>query len=288
MAHPNNYIQQLFKPLDPKSNVHLSENICYNANHGTIEVAGITDKSNLYHYIPIRRVMQNLDCTTPSMVFINPELWKDVYEKKLFEAALKMCNSIKHIYCLCTTYAFANNIEAMWLRNSSPLQTQVRLSINFKKWINYLDSFSNNKDVDIYVSLVDYSLDQKDIDKVVSHLKNSVTLPDDCVSAMSLKRKAFAYECEVRIFIITKSDKTHHYESLRDLFTMPFQNFRDIITSVQLPPHDPSNEDLDNLLGKYDRWITQDVAIDIARDKIKQLFLPKLINISQSQIYKNK
>lgn len=143
------------------------------------------------------------DATSYRLTFISPALWNDPFEKLFFRESIQIGQINYSIRCICLTYDWIESEEAAWLRSGENNET-VRVDYDFEKLCSELNKM---KDVDFYFSVVDYSLSRKEIIKLSNDFKRGAWFPnsiDDYLNVMSLKRKAFTYENEIRLFLVKK------------------------------------------------------------------------------------
>lgn len=223
------------------NNVYLSDRI--NINNLSITINDQTKNIKdfrLFQYRTFHYVYKDIDKQT--FAFISPKKWKDPFEK----------NSLldENIFCICTKYLSSINEEASWTQYSIDADTPlVRLSYKFDELIDLLNQLGLHHQVDFYIGVIDYSLDRKNISKQIAHYKrisNSLTI-DDKLSLMCLKRSAFAYEKEIRIFAVPKCNNknTNKWvnEEVMTLSLKPInKNWNSIIGSIILPPLRPIND----------------------------------------------
>ncbi len=235
------------------------------------------------------------------LFFISPLLWKDPYETVFFENNMQIGNDKYNVWCICTTYESVFNEESAWKRSGVGLDICntddkiVRVSYHFDKFCELLEQISGfyqNK-VEFYISIIDYS-QSKDtlIKKNVSQIKSL----DEYLNLLSLKRKAFFYEYEMRIFAVVKdkdfynnNDKnsTRNCEDkVNELFEAELGNnsplkLSDAVFSVTMPPLEPFKR-TDVRFEIYDKL--QDLDNLDLRVQLKKLFSTPRI-VQQSRLY---
>lgn len=284
------YVTQSFvRYPDNNSRIWISTRIELDKRNDMAVINGIDRQKTIplsqmrfFKFMKIKRFLQVFQ--NKALPFMSPSTWYDAYDKRLYDAAF-MSPMFQRIFCFCCSYSFANDTEAMWRMYGQPWDTIVRVSMNFQNLLDSLNDFSREKDLDIYVSLIDYSLEQKQIRGLVNRYANlpNVSIPE-WISLMSLKRKAFSYEHEIRFSIVTHSDATNTYIN-RDLFSCPVLcNNRPIVTQVTLPPIDPSKKWLEDIASILElQGYSQQNNIAKAKASLQAVIPPILIK--QSRLY---
>lgn len=162
--------------------------------------------NTFYKYMSLSRVLQMLE--NRKMAFIYPELWNDPYEIKYLNTDFsKYGYHQDKLYCLCVRNDNLNQ-EASWKIYKEPQEPLIRLSINAIKLMQNVASFSKKNNAKVYFSKIDYSLKTKEIDELYKsdspfygrYIEGMNELK--YIKLMSLKRNAFSYENERRIFLV--------------------------------------------------------------------------------------
>ena len=167
------------------------------------------------------------DAASCRLTFISPALWNDPFEKLFFRESIQIGQIKYSIRCICLTYDWIESEEAAWLRAGENNET-VRVDYDFEELCSELNKM---KEVDFYFSVVDYSLSRKEIIKLSNDFRGGAWTPnsiDDYLNVMSLKRKAFTYENEIRLFLVKKQP------IIGDIISIGY--YDSPINSVCLPP----------------------------------------------------
>ena len=198
------------------------------------------------------------------------------------------------------------NEEASWVQYSrnadSPL---VRLSLKLAPFLKLLNDLGTKNNTLFYIGVVDYSYERKQISKFVTNYKrnlNRLTV-DMLLSLMCLKRKAFAYEKEIRIFAIPQRKKN---SKLIDKYInedkLPFSlkkiatnSWKSIIGSITLPPIYPIQgvtnsefEELQKILnGGMEDYLRDYFSIQRRTSFKKTISNQKTSVIINSALYRN-
>ena len=162
-----------------------------------------------YKYMNVERAMQFLK--TGEYYFVEPTAWQDPYEKRFYTADYSLFDSFvpSVTYATCLTDKISN--EAAWkmyrdegggLKNRS-----VRFDIRRSEMLRYMDS--EIRDAKVVFGKVNYGYTTNKINKI--HKPESRAqyekyfsdfTEDSFLKLLLIKRKAFEYESEVRMFIV--------------------------------------------------------------------------------------
>ena len=169
--------------------------------------------NTLYKYMTASRVLELLENDTHSLGFVSPDKWYDPYETKFLNTDYTALNGYKQppVYCFCARMD-NHNEEASWKIYKKENEPLLRMSIRTIDLLLAIDRFAKNNECDVYFSKVDYRLKKSEIDNLhipsLSPYYNKFFEHFDdkqYVKVMSLKRWAFSYENEYRIFIIPRN-----------------------------------------------------------------------------------
>ena len=168
-----------------------------------------------YKYMNVERAMQFLK--TGEYYFVEPTAWQDPYEKRFYTADYSHFNSFVPgvTYATCLTDKISN--EAAWkmyrdegggLKNRS-----VRFDIRRCEMLRYMDI--EVKDAKIVFGKANYRHTTSEINKL--HMPDNRSQYEEYFSDFSedaflklllIKRKAFEYESEVRMFLLPHCHQT--------------------------------------------------------------------------------
>ena len=214
------------------------------------------------------------DITKRNLTFVSPSLWFDPYETVFFDKNLVIGEKHVKIMCICATYDYVDGEEAAWKRNDDKKDKAIRVSFRFEETCKVLSDIGKMNNCVFYISIVDYS-SSKDI--LIKKNKPVYTSIDDYIRMMSFKRKAFAYENEIRLFAVSDNfgtpDNTVSFK-LRE------KDYDNIIEKITLPPLNPFLRE-DERFKLYKKM--QDNENLQLRTQLKHLLPNTMIN--QSQLY---
>lgn len=277
-------------------NVFVSSRIDINQENNIITINGehsfsrYFDRFQLFKFLKYSRLVEAF--TRKELVFLSPNKWMDPYERAFTELveSKNLCDGYK-AYCLCTTYAMAYNAEAMWkayAHDRCPYKCNddekiLRLDLNFKKLIEILCNItSESNNLLIYITLVDYSLDQAKIQKLYKEKKICTKFAEaEYVQLLSYKRKAFGYENELRVIVLKKQQDKKTNENDDDLLKIGI-DLSTIIDKITMEPIVPKY--------KNNRWEYDLKANDSLRKKVCNIINVQggKKTVEQSQLYNPK
>lgn len=242
------------------------------------------DKMRLYRYVNLEQFKENVKFS--ELVFVSPVLWEDKYETRfLFTDYSSLDFHQRKIRCMCFTNEPYYGEEACWKSYSWKEECDckdgkkecvivrnkemVRLSFNLGELLSALDDFFKDKRVKIYIGETIYGLEVIEINNLHREGKefHDVFFPkkfdvENYLSLMLIKRKAFSYENEIRIFIyygeeagkIEKSgNKKYNEEEKEKLLERILVTYKNIVSEVRTSPFltDVEHENQKNELSKY-------------------------------------
>lgn len=241
-------------------------------------------KNTLYKYMSASRVLDILENEAHVLGFVSPESWYDPYETKYLNTDYTSLNGYKQpkIYCFCARMDNLNE-EASWKIYKKENEPLLRMSIRAIDLLLAIDKFAKENDCDVYFSKVDYRLKKKEIDGLYQpsnpyHSEFFNNLDDkQYVRIMSLKRWAFNYENEYRIFIIPRNqDKIVNHIKDNVLFIpVPIK----MITRFTFYPANKANSSLVSQIeiAKYE------AEYKLIKDRIKTAYSEA--NVVKSTLY---
>lgn len=232
-----------FESIIPKvNNVFFSpsfmmrgNNLKYITSDG--EIVSINTSLRLYRNLRISNVLEIINNKT--LQFDVPIRWNDPFEKLFYQK--DVCCGVRKYYvvCLCFYYDAIQGEESMWNMHGHPIATLkedefvVRASFNILALCKSLAKANN--ELKFYIAPVDYSKSRVEILKTnQERKKKGYTAIHEFIEDMLLKRKAFSYEREIRLFAVSEqpfiinADFTHI--NLKNKTS-------DIVSSITLPPN---------------------------------------------------
>lgn len=193
----------------------------------------------LYKYMPYDRLM---NCVANSeLVFVSPETWIDPFERRFWKTDYSRKYSFiqPEIACMCLTTKSSTNEEASWKMYADSKSKALRISFNVKQLLDTLESYVQTNRCAIYIGKAIYSLERKDI-VGLHNKKGSEYFPEHDFSLehyltlMCLKRKAFAFENEIRIFIVR--EKLPWTGNMNSIIKIPATIDKDLIPRIIIGP----------------------------------------------------
>ncbi len=155
-----------------------------------------------------------------NFAFMTPNKWEDLYEQRFWKTdytALNPSFKTPEFACLCVTTEKRDDSAASWkMYCKEPFEKPdseydnnlVRLSINFPKFIDALNTWAIDHKSEVYISAVDYSFSQTELGGEIRY--DNRYFPqgfdiEDYFKVLSLKRPYYSFEREIRIFILEPS-----------------------------------------------------------------------------------
>lgn len=169
--------------------------------------------------------------------FISPQKWEDPFEKRFYDISIgSELKPIKYgMACYCMTSSPSENSSAFWNRAKDDEEFWVRLDFDLCLFLDNLEVFATENHCMFYLSQVNYDLTEKEI---VNAYRNSKIVREDLeetyVRLMSLKRRAFKFENEYRIFAIW--DKAGKLKIKDDILEVSIQNTKGLIKNITIDP----------------------------------------------------
>lgn len=230
---------------------------------------------HLCRYVPFMRLRKDVDAQT--LTFVSPKCWTDPFENLYWGRDYDGYNK-PSITCLCVTeYDNHHSEDAMWKSFSDSYDKTIRVVYNSDELFRQLDKFAEEHSCKIYVSKMDYLYTRASLIKLKPLRDYHVVHMDDAtlITLMSLKRKAFEYENEVRIFVV--GCPTNEYNLLR-VGGVQYDN--GLIYMMTIAPIKPFayNDPRQQSYSKY-----QKLEYGIYRDELKKL-IPS-VSVSRSLVY---
>lgn len=180
----------------------------------------------------------------PYLWFANPSTWEDAFERRFIDVLYKDNNGGLNIFPLkgrifCTCFSLTRVCEAQWKvysKNPNNICIKVNRGALLDELTKYLQANTNDE---IYIGRVEYqetrmikgSLSKNPLFKKTGFsFSNQASL----VKLLTLKRNAFLYEDELRIFIIKpQNSNTNHLKGVEFHYQC---KPTDLVESIMLNP----------------------------------------------------
>ena len=242
-----------------------------------------------YKYIPLSRFEKSIE--DKKLVFVRPKLWRDPFEKIYYKADYtRHSYTVEDVACLCVTYSGITNEEASWKMYSINKEEggidAVRVSFNKDAFLTLLNDYCRNNNCNAYIGNVIYKHNTNEIKKIwdSSSPLHYIYCPSPMfthhyLSLLLLKRKSFAYEKEIRIFILRNGETSLGLISDKDLLEIPCKYSKThLVDRVTLAPYEPLPNDKTEKMKKLINKINQ-----IKSEQHKEMF-SKLLGIDKASI----
>lgn len=242
-----------------------------------------SDITNLYKYMPLKRFLSMVD--EQKLTFVSPETWYDPFETRFYLADYSKFKFDKpEVYCMCLTDKGYENEEASW-RMYSDGNNSKTVQITFDKniFFNIFDGYANFSGCTIYIGRANYLYNVDEIknlhkpgSKGYDYYFSSKFKIENFINLLCIKRHAFSFENEVRVFIVNnKKKKEGYFKTISDI---DYQS--GLVKSIRLSPYPPFTYN-DPRKKKYKTL--QEIESEAIKEQIKAK-LPD-IEIKQSNLY---
>lgn len=204
---------------------------------------GYEPRKYLYKYVRYSSFIDSV--RSHRLVFVSPNLWQDPWECVYYETDYCSYNYIRpQIACLCTTENATENEYAAWkLYVNNPQDKSLRISLNVDNLLFQLNDYAINNHCQVYIGKMIYEFERGEIQQL--HTDNNKFFKDqfffspftdiNYLSLMCLKRKAFKYENEVRIFIVKQNAL---YENNNNIISVTV-DFSKVVKKIVIAPLHP-------------------------------------------------
>lgn len=152
----------------------------------------------------------------PTLLFAEPCIWKDPFERLIYNAAFNggNANVTPKTYACCMTTGVSS--EAAWLvygqNEDGDIERCAKLVIDTKKLLEELEKDAQKRGYSVYVGMVDYEPSQKlrqmstSSSLFVRCLENNIFTRKTFLRLLCFKRRMYHYEEEIR-FLLVKDDE---------------------------------------------------------------------------------
>lgn len=209
----------------------------------------------------------------------SPLAWEDPFEYIFYQEPYIVNGKKYYIACLCMSYESYENEEIVWKSydkqiGSTKIENRmVRLSINVEKLCK---SLAKNFTY-VYVKEVDYSKTRKEIvNEFKAKMDASLSSIDEIVDMLTMKRRAFAYEKEVRIIVVSE----HKIKFNKNY--KPVKLDKNIVHNVLLSPLSPKGFKLNDSSECKRYHNAQEEIMQRMKSRIQEYFKQ---NVRQSRLY---
>lgn len=194
----------------------------------------LEEYKRLYRFTSIERLVHGLD--NELFTFVNPELWSDPYEKFYFkrrfivDGKTQLMPAHNRLYAVCMSGTYES--EAFW-KVYAPEEDGVRVTISVRRLLEeFLDKIT---DADVYIGKVNYQTTRdffvlpKQRSRLIDEFSTG-RIGEEQLKLILKKRKAFAYENEIRIMVVPHEEQTN-----KKVMHLPLY-YGDIVRDVTLDP----------------------------------------------------
>lgn len=239
MASKNDYVI-----LDSKQmgNIWFAEPFMMRGNQLKLVTpnGNIISKENSLRLSRYMRISNVIETSRGQLRFDVPERWLDPFEKLFYKYPITIDDKDYYVVCLCFIYDVNDGEESLWhvhgnIKNNCPGPNEdavVRATFNIQELCKKLAKA--HPDVSFYFAPIDYSLSRDQILKRYQIRKNTpYSNINEFINDMLVKRKAFSYEHEVRLFAVSETP----FDIEENSFCIfKLNNKKPVISKITLPP----------------------------------------------------
>ena len=214
--------------------VMRAKSLKYATTNGTL----LSNNSSLRlsRYMRISNVKEILD---GNLRFDIPTRWTDPFEKLFYKNQITISSKQFYVSCLCFIIDANDGEECLWYVHGNICNQKanikdniIRATFNIEILCNSLSN--SNPDVTFYFAPIDYTFSREKILKhYQSRLNTHYSSIEEYIDDLLIKRQAFSYEHEVRLFAV--SEKPFETDNGGFCF-YKLKKGKSIITSITLPP----------------------------------------------------
>lgn len=166
------------------------------------------DRNVFYKYMPLDRFKRSVKDGV--FVFVSPELWQDPFERMYFNVDCTTHGyQTEDIACLCVSEKSSTNEDASWRVYADKGGKVVRLSIERTLFLDMMDDYADKNGYEVYIGKAQYGYEKREIMNLYKpgSPDHNLFFPlimerKHYLSVMTLKRSAFEYENEFRVFLV--------------------------------------------------------------------------------------
>lgn len=166
------------------------------------------DRSVFYKYMPLDRFKRSVKDGV--FVFVSPDLWQDPFERMYFNVDCSAHGyQTEDIACLCVSEKSSTNEDASWRVYAGNGEKVVRLSVNRTLFLDMMDDYAIKNEYEVYIGKAQYGYEKREIMNLYKPASpgHDLFFPAKMerkhyLSVMTLKRSAFEYENEFRVFLV--------------------------------------------------------------------------------------
>lgn len=262
------FIEASAKLIDRYSNV-------YALNNFTLP----TDKDTFNRYLPLNYLAADIE--QDQITFSSPLCWDDTFETRYFQIEYSKRYPdfvVPVVNSLCLTSKHSDSEDAKWIRYAKVGAEMINVEINMPNLLHELDLAATKNGFKVYIGNVCYC-DKKDIQGINPSSKtngsffNQPFTIEKYLSLLSLKRNAFSYEKEVRLFIVFDRGDNEPQKKLYPVKITPNAPVYGRVTISPYPPIKKTFPKADLMLG-----------LDKRKEKVKKA-LPSISNVCKSGLF---
>lgn len=241
----------------------------------------------LFKYMPASRFLE--DVKQQRMAFVSPESWYDPFGSIFYKSKCEIRGIMYDVTCICMTYDKTATEETGWNTYIQNGEKGVRVAYDFEKLCKQLEAWGKD-DLNFYISVVDYSQERKFLEKAARYYEKAGMGYKSLLhylNVLSLKRRAFSYENEVRIFAVRECEYDPMKEDRREPLFFDGILYNDLVSEVLMSPLTPmTRQDKRFTLYGYLQDIENfDLRMDLEATFKAKVHQSRLYQIGRKQIF---
>jgi hypothetical protein len=216
---------------DENKNVFIAESIGIDTER--VLLNGEVDKRIVASkYMPLSRFVNAVQ--SKKFTFLSPLLWLDPFETLLYKPMVQIDQETYHINACCFAGNDIQNEEGFWnIWGNGSNEPIVRVTYDMSKLLRAL-STQANENIVFYLGAIKYLTRHEILQKSKNGSNKTYSSISDYLSDCLLKRDAYSYEIELRLFAVTCGGRG---KDILDVDEIDYTT--GIVTDVTMPPLEP-------------------------------------------------
>ncbi len=218
-----------------------------------------------------------------SFYFSSPLEWLDPFELLFYRPVMRIGNNNSFtVHACCFACNDIENEEGFWqIWSKNEKEPIVRVTYNVINLLTALNASADDR-YDFYLGGMEYKK-RKEILAIARHPSDQYNQIDDYLNKLCLKRNAYKYENELRLFVKKESD-LHNENDPHNTIIENIDYNSHIITEITLPPSEPfgNSHPAKDKMKRYQKCVNAFTKLKIQKI-IEDGFLSCRIN--QSALY---
>lgn len=183
-------------------------------------------------YMPLSRFLEAVK--NKKFSFLSPLLWRDPFEMLFYKPKVKIENEYYCINACCFAGNDIQNEEGFWtVWSNGSIEPIIRVTYDMTLLLETLSNLPYDG-LSFYLGAMKYLTRFSLLEKKLNSMSKTYISVSDYLNDCLLKRDAYSYEIELRLFAVNMAEKS------RDVFEIEGVDYGSgIIADVTMPPLDP-------------------------------------------------